>query len=78
MKRPVPKGALNGVTCRTCSLAAEVFPDGWYQLSVNDTTASNGRYRYLGQFCSIVCLAQHLPEMARVEQAIQKRREGVR
>jgi hypothetical protein len=66
------------VTCKVCGLTGPSFPDGWYQLTVNDTTAPNGKYRYLGVFCSIVCLAQHMPEMARVETVIQRSKEHSR
>ena len=66
--------------CRTCDQVAayEGFPDGWYQLTVNDTAAPNGRFRYLGMFCSIVCLVGHIPEMAQTETDIQKRLERER
>ena len=75
MKTPV-----RDVTCRRCGLVSvgEAHPDGWYALSVNDMNAPNGKYRYLGLFCSIVCLAQHLPEMSKVEADIQYRREHSR
>lgn len=67
-------------TCRRCGQVSEgeAFPEGWYQLSVNDVRAPNGKYRYLGLFCSIVCLAQHLPEMSQVETDIQRRKEAQR
>jgi hypothetical protein len=70
------------ITCRSCQQKLGGIyngeqPDGWYTLSVSDLNAPNGRgYRYLGLFCSVACLANHMPEMARVEQEIQNR--GVR
>jgi hypothetical protein len=66
----------NGVICRSCGMRGDDHPEGWYQVSVNDSAAPSGRgYRYLGLFCSIACLTNHLPEMSRTEQAIQQRQE---
>jgi hypothetical protein len=66
--------------CRTCDRMStyDGFPDGWYQLTVNDSGAPNGKYRYLGLFCSIVCLSGHLPVMSQTETEIDRRRERQR
>ena len=62
------------VGCRSCGRSSTYKdrPDGWYQLSVNDSAAPRG-YRYLGMFCSIACLEARVPEMARVEADIRAR-----
>jgi hypothetical protein len=57
------------IRCRSCdrlSTYQDHPDDGWYQLSVNDSSQARG-YRYLGLFCSIACLTAHMPEMTRVE-----------
>jgi hypothetical protein len=67
----MPRGFIQ---CRSCGAQSTYRdqPDGWYQLSVNDSSVPK-RYRYLGVFCSIACLEAHVPEMARVEADIKRK-----
>lgn len=64
--------------CKTCGTLGPDFPTGWYSLSVNDPQAPNGKYRYIGLFCSVVCLTEQLPEISRVEESIQRRLQSGR
>lgn len=72
---------MKDILCRSCGLRClgSEIPQGWYFLSVGDKMAKTGRgYRYLGLFCSIACLANHMPDMAKIEQEIQLRLEMAR
>jgi hypothetical protein len=62
------------VTCRTCkreitipAYPAEGHPYGWYYLTVNVppwfNTYSDKPYRAIGLFCSVLCIANAVPEI---------------
>lgn len=52
-------------TCRSCHRsAADDQAHGWYNLTVNAPADRRGRhYVWLGVFCSLRCLAVHIPAL---------------
>ena len=54
------------IRCRRCRKISGGTANGWYQLSVAVPVAVNSRgYIWVGTFCSLACLAWHLPELER-------------
>lgn len=84
-----PRGQRNDpaiITCRGCNgwaarPRAGGNPAGWYALSVTlpeEMTARGRPYAWAGQFCSIGCLADAIPDLEQQEQLAHLAYEPVR
>lgn len=64
------------IYCATCKREGTVGEDdGWYAITVTDRHSSNGKYRYIGMFCSMICVQEAIPEMCRTEDEIRRKND---